>query len=97
MQRPELRPDGLESVEEVKSEPPAPAPAVVPGSVEWASAVGNQAVARLAASQGAAQEAAPEEAAPEEAEESAPEQQMAPEDEEVAAAVADVDEEQLPE
>jgi hypothetical protein len=91
MKRPELRTDGRELVEEQAAEPPAPAPAVVPGSLEWASAVGNQAVARLAAEQAPAPEE--EAAAPAEGEE----QQLAPEDEEAAAAVAAVDEEQLPE
>jgi hypothetical protein len=84
------RPDLLtELVEEQAPEPPAPA--VVPGSLEWASAVGNQAVARLAAEQEPAP-ASEEEAAPAEGEE-----QLSPEDEEAAAAVAAVDEEQLPE
>ena len=36
------------------------APGVMPGSLEWASAVGNQAVARLAASQQLAPAAVPE-------------------------------------
>jgi hypothetical protein len=40
--------------------PPAPAPAVQPGSMEWASAVGNQAVQRLAR-QSVAREAVAEE------------------------------------
>jgi hypothetical protein len=87
VKRPELRTDGREAVEATAAEPPAPA--IVPGSLEWASAVGNQAVARLARQ---AEPAPEEEAAPEEGEE-----QMAPEDEEAAAAVAAVDEEQLPE
>jgi hypothetical protein len=85
MKRPDLRRDGLESVEEAAAEPPAAA--VVPGSIEWASAVGNQAVARLAASQAGEQEQ----------EEEASTEEMAPEDGEAAAAMADVDEEQLPE
>jgi hypothetical protein len=91
LKRPDLRPDRLDSAEATTEEPSAPAPAVVPGSIEWASAVGNQAVARLAASRTVAREAAPEE------EEQAPVEEPAPEDEEAAAAVADVDEEQLPE
>jgi hypothetical protein len=41
-----------------RADPPSPAPAVVPGSLAWASAVGNQAVARMAAEY----EEAPEEA-----------------------------------
>jgi hypothetical protein len=91
VKRPDLRTDGREAVEEKAPEPPPPA--VVPGSLEWASAVGNQAVARLARqADPAAEEApAPEEEAPEEEQ-----QEMSPEDAEAAAAVADVDEEQLP-
>jgi hypothetical protein len=88
VKRSELRTDERESDQEAAAEPPAPA--VVPGSLEWASAVGNHAVAQLARQ--AAEPEAEEEAAPEEAEE----ESMAPEDEEAAAAVADVDEEQLP-
>ena len=89
MKRSELRTDERESDQEAAAEPPAPA--VVPGSLEWASAVGNHAVARLARQ--AAEPEVEEEPVPEEAEE---EESMAPEDEEAAAAVADVDEEQLP-
>jgi hypothetical protein len=86
VKRPELRTDEREAVEETAAEPPAPA--VMPGTLEWASAVGNQAVAKLARQTEAVTE---EEPAPEEEEE-----QMASEDEEAAAAVAGVDEEQLP-
>jgi hypothetical protein len=45
------RQDGHREVEEqaARTEPQPPAPAVVPGSLAWASAVGNQAVARHAA------------------------------------------------
>jgi hypothetical protein len=45
------RQDGHRDVEEqaARTEPQPPAPAVVPGSLAWASAVGNQAVARYAA------------------------------------------------
>jgi hypothetical protein len=32
-----------------KPEPPPPAPAMMPGTLAWASAIGNQAVARMAA------------------------------------------------
>jgi len=85
MKRENLRRDERESE---TTSPPAP-PAVVPGSLEWASAVGNQAVARLAAEQTQAPE---EESAPVEEEEQAPE-----EEDPVVAALADVDEEQLPE
>jgi hypothetical protein len=90
VRRPELRTDDREAVEETAAPPPAPA--VVPGSLEWASAVGNSAVARLA------RQAAPEQGSEEEAvpEAEAEEEAMAPEDEEAAAAVAGVDEEQLP-
>jgi hypothetical protein len=83
MRRHDLRHDGLEAAE--RQEPPAPAPA--PRSLEWASAVGNQAVARLAAEH-------QEEPAEEELAEEAPaEEEPAPEE----AALAEVDEEQLPE
>lgn len=88
MRRPGLRSDGRELVDEQAVESPPVAPAVVPGSLEWASAVGNQAVARLAAEQ---------EPAPVEAEEEPAEEEHAAEDEEAGAAVAAVDEEQLPE
>jgi hypothetical protein len=50
---------------------PVPAPATQPGSLEWASALGNQAVQRLAR-QSVARDAVEEEAAPEEAEEAPP-------------------------
>ena len=49
--------DGNRDIEEQvgeTSEPPAPAPAVAPGSLAWASAVGNQAVSRLASTQSVA-------------------------------------------
>jgi hypothetical protein len=42
---------------DVRPEPPAPAPApVAPGSLAWASAVGNQAVQRLARQEVASEE-----------------------------------------
>src|SRR5215210_4702721 len=57
------------------AEPPAPTPAVSPGSLAWASAVGNQAVARLASTQSVAREPAEEEEeAEEEVEAPAPEE-----------------------
>jgi hypothetical protein len=57
-------------------EPPPPAPAVMPGTLDWASAVGNQAVARMAADHAAeteeeAAEAEPVEAPEEDVEEDA--------------------------
>jgi hypothetical protein len=59
------REDGNRDFEEQAGETvesPAPAPAVTPGSLAWASAVGNQAVARFASTQSVAREsAAPEE------------------------------------
>jgi hypothetical protein len=51
------RQDGHRDVEEQAGETaerPAPAPALSPGSLAWASAVGNQAVARLASTQSVA-------------------------------------------
>jgi len=89
MKRTDLRSDELEAVEPEQAPPP---PAVIPGSIEWASAVGNHAVARLAAEQTTAPE---EEAA-------APEEEAAAEGEgelteEEATALADADVEQLPE
>ena len=61
-------------------EPPPPAPAVVPGTLAWASAVGNQAVARMAAEQqeapdeDEAQEVDEQEAEAPEADEAEPEE-----------------------
>jgi hypothetical protein len=45
------RQDGHREPEEqaAQAEPPVPAPPVVPGSLAWASAAGNHAVARYAA------------------------------------------------
>ena len=83
MKRENLRLDERESEQTT----PPPAPAVVPGSLEWASAVGNQAVARLAAEQAA--EPVPEE-------EQAPEEE-AQEEDPALAGLENVDEEQLPE
>lgn len=88
MKRTDVRSDELEGVE---TEPAPPPPAVIPGSIEWASAVGNHAVARLAAEQTTAleeEEAAPEQAAAE------GEGELT---EEEATALADADVEQLPE
>jgi len=76
-----VRRDEPESADSTRAEPP-PAPVVVPGSLEWASAVGNQAVARLAE-----EEAGREDEAAEGGELG----------EEEAAGLADADEEQLPE
>jgi hypothetical protein len=64
------RQDGQREVDEQAAkaadpEPPASAPAVAPGSLAWASAVGNNAVARYA--QGVARAPKPEEGVDEEA------------------------------
>jgi hypothetical protein len=53
------RQDGHRDVDEQAvetAEPPAPAPAVTPGSLAWASAVGNHAVARMASTRSVARE-----------------------------------------
>ena len=67
------RQDGHRDVDDQSvetAEPPAPAPAVTPGSLAWASAVGNHAVARVASTQSVAREPVEEE---EEEETEAPE------------------------
>jgi hypothetical protein len=67
------RQDGHRDVDEQAvetAESPAPAPAVTPGSLAWASAVGNHAVARMASTQSVAREPVEEE---EEEETEAPE------------------------
>jgi hypothetical protein len=54
--------DAATLLREKRSEPEPPAPAVQPGSRQWASAVGNASVARMAAQNRVAREAAEEEA-----------------------------------
>jgi hypothetical protein len=73
---------------------PAPAPAVAPGSMAWASAVGNQAVQRLAREQSVAREPADEEYVEEAPEE---EPDMSPEEAEGLAALDELPEDELPE
>jgi hypothetical protein len=72
---------------------PEPAPALAPGSMAWASAVGNQAVQRLAREQSVAREPAVEDV------EEAPEEELdlSPDEAEGLAALDDLDQDELPE
>jgi hypothetical protein len=81
---------------EKRPEPEPPARTVQPGSREWASALGNAAVARMAAQSRVARETAEEEAPEAEAGE-APGGELAPAEAEGMAALEEMPEDALPE